>query len=49
MLTFLAVASKQKFVLDSYEDEAVATWRKMPTASSRSRELNYAQRSLGGG
>src|SRR6266404_3849303 len=28
MLTFLAIASKQKFVLDSYEDEAVGHMEK---------------------
>src|SRR5271154_3899754 len=47
MLTFLAIACKQRFVLDSYEDEAVAFSRRMPTASSRSRASNYAQRLRG--
>jgi hypothetical protein len=28
MLTFLAIACKQKFVLDSYEDEAVGHMEK---------------------
>jgi organic hydroperoxide reductase OsmC/OhrA len=30
MLTFLAIACKQKFVIDSYEDEAVGYMEKNP-------------------
>ncbi len=47
MLTFLSIACKQKFVLDSYEDEAVGIWRKTLTASWRSLELSFARRSHG--
>jgi organic hydroperoxide reductase OsmC/OhrA len=49
MLTFLAIACKQKFVLDSYEDEALAIWRKMPRAKWRSLGLSYARGSRGAG
>ncbi len=42
MLTFLAIACKQKFVIDSYEDEAVGRLEKNADGS-RSRESNYAQ------
>ena|SRR5436309_5440154 len=47
--TFLAIACKQKFVLDSYEDEAVGHMRKTPTVRWRSRESSYARRSGGTG
>ena len=43
MLTFLAIACKQRFVIDSYEDEAVGR-RRISTASSQSRVSSYAQR-----
>ncbi len=47
MLTFLSIACKQKFVLDSYEDEAVGHMEKTLTASWRSLELSFARRSHG--
>jgi organic hydroperoxide reductase OsmC/OhrA len=49
MLTFLAIACKEKFVLDSYEDDASAIWRRTPTASWRSRASSFARRSRGAG
>jgi organic hydroperoxide reductase OsmC/OhrA len=47
MLRFLSIACKQKFVLDSYEDEAVGHMEKNAVASWRSLELSYARRSRG--
>jgi organic hydroperoxide reductase OsmC/OhrA len=44
MLTFLAIACKQQFVIDSYEDEAVGHLENNIDASSRSRVSSYAQR-----
>jgi organic hydroperoxide reductase OsmC/OhrA len=47
MLTFLAIACKQKFVVDSYEDEAVGHMEKIVTDVWRLLGLNYVLR-LGG-
>ena len=44
MLTFLAIACKQQFVIDSYEDEAVGHLEKNFDGNSRSRVSSYAQR-----
>jgi organic hydroperoxide reductase OsmC/OhrA len=47
MLTFLTIASKQKFVLDSYEDEAVGHMEKNADGKRRSRESSFTRRSRG--
>ena len=48
MLTFLAIACQEKFVLDSYEDEAVGhLGKRMPAASSRLRVWNHDRRLSG--
>jgi len=43
MLTFLAIACKQKFVLDSYEDAAVGHMEKNVDGKMAITELSYAQ------
>jgi hypothetical protein len=47
MLTLLAIACKQKFVLDSYEDEAVGHLEKNADGKLAITRVNYAQRSRG--
>jgi organic hydroperoxide reductase OsmC/OhrA len=47
MLTFLAIACKQKFVVDSYEDEAVGHVEKMPKAKWPSLASSFARRLAG--
>src|SRR5262245_8446174 len=49
MLTFLAIACKQKFVLDSYEDAAVGHMEKNVDGKMASRESSYARRARGAG
>jgi organic hydroperoxide reductase OsmC/OhrA len=49
MLTFLAIACKQRFVLDSYEDEAVGHMEKNADGKMRSLGLSNARRSRGAG
>ena len=49
MLTFLAIACKQKFVLDTYDDEAVGHLEKNTEGKSRSLGSNYVRRSSGPG
>jgi hypothetical protein len=47
MLTFLAIACKQKFVLDSYEDEAIGHLEKNADGKLAITRMNYVQDCMG--